>query len=320
MRIYLLVFLISLCLSVAVGFAVVPLLKRVRAGQSILSYVKEHKSKEGTPTMGGVIFIFSATAVALAFCGRGELRNMLVLCSAGVAYGVVGFLDDLLKVRGRKNEGLKPLQKIGFQLVVAAIISIYLFVSQKTRITIPFSSITIDVKFGIIPLYIFVFIATTNCVNLTDGLDGLAAGVSYVYLAMLAVLMLLQRGGGMLETDVILCISLVGAIVGFLLFNTNRATVFMGDTGSLSLGGFISVISAFSGNVLFIPLFGVMFVVSGVSVILQVLYYKKTRKRIFLMAPFHHHLQMRGMSEGKIAVCYKIMTLAVGLACLSYYA
>jgi phospho-N-acetylmuramoyl-pentapeptide-transferase len=167
----------------------------------------------------------------------------------------------------------------------------------------------------IIPLSIFVFVATTNCVNLTDGLDGLAGGVSVVYLACMAFIVLLQN-----EWDVngmvVLSASLIGGLLGFLVFNVNKASVFMGDTGSLALGGFIASISMISENVLFIPVVGVMFVITGISAIAQVLYYKKTKRRIFLMAPLHHHFQMKGFTEAKIAYVYKLVTLFAGLFCV----
>ena len=168
-----------------------------------------------------------------------------------------------------------------------------------------------------IPLVAFAFIASANCVNLADGLDGLAASVSFWYFAALAALIFFLSGNG--DTSLSgLCLLLCGALAGYLLFNTYRASVFMGDTGSLGLGGFVASVSAFSGNLLYIAVVGIMFVCSGVSVILQVLHFKRTKKRLFLMAPLHHHFQKKGFAESKIVCAYSFATAAAGLVCLLF--
>ena len=295
------------------GFAVIPALKKLKAGQSILHYVKEHESKGGTPTMGGIFFIIPAAAVILSFCVKSGFRNAAVICVTGLSFGLVGFLDDFIKVKFRRNEGLKPYQKIFFQLSVAVIISAYACLHGYTQLILPFSGRTWELGGWAFILYEFVFIATTNCVNLTDGLDGLAAGVSYVFFAVIGFIICLE---GAEPVFAVSAFSLCGALLGFLAFNTYRAKVFMGDTGSLAIGGFVSVICIFSGNALLIPVVGVVFVFTGISVILQVVSFKSTGKRIFLMSPIHHHFQMKGASESKIAFCYKLITLLFGLACL----
>ncbi|MBO4323073.1 MAG: phospho-N-acetylmuramoyl-pentapeptide-transferase, partial [Clostridia bacterium] len=167
----------------------------------------------------------------------------------------------------------------------------------------------------------FIFIATTNSVNLTDGLDGLAGGVSYVYFAFLAAIIYIQTSknaasyvnASEYRNLVLLLCSLVGGILGFLCFNTFKASVFMGDTGSLSLGGYIASISLLSGNMFFIPIIGIMYVATSISVILQVAHFKRTGERIFLMSPLHHHFQQKGFSESKIGFAYKIVTLIAGV-------
>ena len=293
----------------------IPLLKRLRAGQYILGYVKEHASKGGTPTMGGIAFVAAAAAAAAAF-GLLADRHTLVALTFGLAYAAVGFLDDLLKLRGRHNLGLHAWQKIVFQMVVALFAGLYCWKSELTLFRIPFSAVTFDAGIWTVPLVAFAFVATTNCVNLTDGLDGLAASVGFWYFAAFAALILLFSGTGSPLSG--LCFALCGALAGYLLFNTNRASVFMGDTGSLGMGGFAASVAAFSGNLLFLPVVGIMFVCSGISVILQVIYYKRTKKRIFLMAPLHHHLQEKGYAEGKIAYVYSFITAAAGLCCLFF--
>ena len=290
-----------------------PLLKRLKAGQYILGYVKEHKDKSGTPTMGGLAFIAAIITVGLCMLGIKDNRVSLTLAITG-GFTVVGFLDDFLKIYRKDNGGLKPYQKIIFQVAIATIAAVYCYLNGLCYLYIPFGggkSVYID--WGIIPLVLFIFIATVNCVNLTDGLDGLAGGTSSAYLFVLGVMLSIQ---GSFSKE--LCFIAVGAIAAFLIFNSNRAVVFMGDTGSLALGGLISCLSVFSGNALYIPLLGIMFVISGISVIVQVIYYKRTRRRVFLMAPIHHHFQMKGYTECKISYAYATLTAIVGIICLLF--
>lgn len=292
---------------------ILPLLKKLKAGQYILGYVKEHKSKSGTPTMGGLAFVSAIIIVGICICGLNNGQaNLTLAITAG--FTIVGFLDDFLKIYRKENEGLKPYQKILFQVSIATVAAVYCYVNGITKINIPFSgSLSVDIKWGIIPLVTFIFIATVNCVNLTDGLDGLAGNTSVAYLLTFGIILFLQ--GTKLS---LLCFAAVGAIAAFLVLNTNKAAIFMGDTGSLALGGFISCVSVFSGNSLYIPIIGIMFVISGISVIVQVIYYKRTRKRVFLMAPIHHHFQMKGYSESKIAYAYFILTALIGIFCLIF--
>ena len=302
----------SFILSFLLCALLIPLLKKLGTGQNILSYVKEHQSKGGTPTMGGLAFISASVVVSLVACGVYN-RPFLVALAAGVGYLLVGFLDDLLKKRRRDNLGLRPYQKIIFQTGVAVLVSLFCCLNGLTVLRIPYSDFVVDIGWGMMPLGVLVFLATVNSVNLTDGLDGLAGSVSAVFFFFLAALIPMQAGNGALAT---LSYCLTGALCAYLVFNTNKASVFMGDTGSLSLGGFAACIALFSGNALVIPILGVMFVISSISVILQVIYYKKTGKRIFLMAPVHHHFQELGHAEGKIVYAYSVVTAALGLTLL----
>ncbi len=310
------IFIALLCAfaaSALLMMLILPLLKRMKAGQYILGYVKEHKSKGGTPTMGGLAFICAIIIVGLCMLGFGNRETNLIL-TITASFTVVGFLDDFLKIYHKENEGLKPYQKIIFQVAIAIVAALFCYFNGKTALNIPFSKISVDIGWGIIPLVVFIFIATVNCVNLTDGLDGLAGGTSCAYLLIMGI-MLALRGS---DTG-LLCFIGVGAVAAFLIFNTNKAAVFMGDTGSLALGGFISCVSVFSGNSLYIPLLGIMFVISGISVIIQVIYYKRTRRRIFLMAPVHHHFQMKGHTECKITYAYFAITCLVGIFSLIFW-
>ena len=281
--------------------------------RSILGYVKEHKDKGGTPTMGGLAFIAAIIIVALCTFGVRDGKINLTLAITG-GFAVVGFLDDFLKIYRKENEGLKPYQKIIFQIAIAAVAAAYCYVNKLTFLYVPFGGgLNVNISWGIIPLVIIIFIATVNCVNLTDGLDGLAGGTSSAYLFVSGIMLFIQQ-----NQSAALCFIAVGAIAAFLLFNVNKAAIFMGDTGSLALGGLISCISVFSGNSLYIPILGIMFVISGISVIVQVIYYKRTRRRVFLMAPIHHHFQMKGYTECKITYAYVVITAFVGIFCLLF--
>lgn len=307
--------LCSFLLSAAFTAALLPLLKKLKAGQYILGYVKEHKSKGGTPTMGGLAFTAAIIIVSLIFCGVDEPTANLTL-TVTAAFAIVGFLDDFLKIHRKDNQGLKPYQKIVFQTAIATIAAVYCYVGGTSYLNIPFfSGFSVEIGWVIIPFAIVVFLATVNCVNLTDGLDGLAGGASAAYLLFLGIFLYVsEREYG------IICFSAVGALAAFLLFNVNRASVFMGDTGSLALGGLIASLSLFSGNGLYIPVLGITFVISGISVIVQVIYYKRTKKRVFLMSPFHHHLQMKGYTECEISYWYFAVTCLMGIICLIFSA
>lgn len=325
MKTFLLAFACSAIFAVVLGLVIIPLLKRLKFGQNILSYVEEHKHKNGTPTMGGFIFILSSITTFFIFC-EGDKRLATVSIVVFLSYGAVGFIDDFIKIKRVRNEGLSVLQKAAFELVIAVIVSVFAYTRGLTRIIIPFTRTAIDLSGWIfVPLSVLVFVATTNSVNLTDGLDGLAASVSCTYLLAFAAIALLQDGfieNGVLQTDehksiALFAVCLSGALFGFLAFNVNRASVFMGDTGSLALGGAIASTATVSGNALYIPILGITFVASCISVILQVAYFKATKgRRLFLMAPLHHHFQHAGYAESKISFVYALITALAGVACV----
>lgn len=317
MAVEILILLLSGGLSACLCALLIPILHKAKAGQTILGYVHEHSYKGGTPTMGGIAFIFAAAVCAPAF-GLFADKRAAVAVAFGAACAAVGFLDDFIKFRFKRNLGLRAYQKILFQAAIALLAGFYCWHDGLTVLNIPFTRISADIGAWMIPLAAFVFVAATNCVNLTDGLDGLAASVSFWYFAALAALIFFlsgTSGAALSRLGLVLC----GALAGYLLFNTHRASVFMGDTGSLGLGGFAAAIAVFSGNALYVAILGIMFVVSGISVILQVIYYKRTGgKRLFLMAPLHHHFQQKGYGEAKIAYAYSLITAAAGLLCLLF--
>ncbi len=313
MKGYLWTVIVSFVISLVFCFLLIPALRKWKAGQNILSYVKEHKKKGGTPTMGGIAFLSAALLTTVLFVPKKD-KTLLVCLAVGLAYMAVGLLDDFFKLKRKENLGLTARQKLIFQTLIALFSGIYCARAGLTKLYIPFFGGYVQLGWWILPIGLFVFLATVNAVNLTDGLDGLAAGVSAPFFGVLGVLILLQNGNPSLS---ILCFALVGALGGYLLFNTSPASVFMGDTGSLSLGGFASIVAVCSGNTLYIPIMGACFVFSVISVLIQVIYYKATGgKRVFLMAPVHHHFQEKGFAESKISYAYFLITLLLGLMCL----
>ena len=315
MKNFLLVSLVAFGLSWVFCLLLIPILRRLKAGQNILVYVKEHKSKSGTPTMGGLAFVFAATLATVIFVKRAD-KTLIITLAIALSYMSVGFLDDYLKCKHKQNLGLTPRQKFTFQTCIAVFAGIYCYRAGLSNLYLPFTKIYMRLGWGIIPLTVFVFLATVNAVNLTDGLDGLAGGVSTPFFAFFGALILLQNGASTLAT---VCFALTGALFAYLLFNSSPASVFMGDTGSLALGGFASCVGVFSGNALYIAVVGLGFVISVISVVIQVIYYKATGgKRIFLMSPLHHHFQQKGYSETKIAYAYSVLTIVLGVTCLLF--
>lgn len=329
-------FAVRLVVGIFAGFLFVALtlpiliqvLKKQKIKQVILSYVDMHTGKSGTPTMGGIAFV-------LAICGVGALMLSgdktlgLMTCLVTFAYGVIGFLDDFIKFKFKRNLGLLPYQKIVSQLLIAVAVAVFVYKSQGLSgdiLNIPFAGVSVQFGWFIIPFVVLIFLACTNSVNLTDGLDGLAGTTVLSFLITFGVMlsvMLHTRlvGASAVQVDeyqniIVICAVGAGAMLAFLLFNGYPAKIFMGDTGSLALGGLVASVAIFSQNSLFIPIIGAMFVASSVSVILQVAYFKKTKKRIFLMAPLHHHFEKKGYHEVKIVVWYSVITAMLGLACI----
>ena len=326
MEYYLLAFIISLCVSLILGPLVISLSKKLKASQTVLHYVKEHESKSGTPTLGGIIFII-ATVVAACFFTKNFTLAVISLATM-FGYGILGFLDDFIKIKFKQNLGLKPYQKVIGQVGIAGIVAYFCYTSNLVGSTvyIPFTTTAVDFGWAIIPFIILLYLAVTNSVNLTDGLDGLASGVSISYLiGFLALLFLFQ---GTIESPIlfeeygniiILTICAIGAILGFMTYNVFPAKIFMGDTGSLALGGLIASLAVFTRLELIVPFLGIMFVVSALSVIIQVLHFKRTKKRIFKMAPLHHHFQQKGVNENRITFVYILITMAISVLVVMIY-
>lgn len=314
MKTALIYFLLAFLIAAIISLPTLWGLRRIKAGQQILSYVEEHKKKSGTPTMGGIIFIIPLIVLSF-FALRKSSPLALIVVLSSLSYALLGFLDDFIKIRNKNNQGLKAYQKFIGQGGIAILVSIFYFmVNPEGRIIIPFFNDYVDIGWTILPLTLFVLVSTTNSVNLTDGLDGLAGSVSLVYLVFIALMIGLLPHFDESATFVNLAAISCGGLLCYLMFNTNKASVFMGDTGSLYLGGLIASISMFSFLGFYILILGIMFVVSAVSDIIQVGYFKTTKgKRVFLMAPFHHHLERKGMTEAKIVSIYCAITVIMGI-------
>lgn len=311
-------FLMSFFVALIIAPIIIYILKKQKAKQTILSYVDFHEKKQGTPTMGGIIFLI-AIAISSLVLFRGDVKVACFSVLFAVLFGLIGFVDDFIKVFNKKNEGLTPLQKLAFQFVVSLLFGIFMYLNGITKLIIPFSNIAVDISFGIIILSVVVMLATTNAVNLTDGLDGLAATTTLVF--MLAISILISINSEVLNIKdsynmQLIAICSAGALFGFLFYNGYPAKIFMGDTGSIGLGGLVSVISLVTGNTLYILLLGLVFVISTMSVIIQVLHFKRTKKRVFLMAPLHHHFEKKGMHEVKIVTMYIIISVIISILTL----
>lgn len=303
---YYMAFLLALILGILLAFPILKLCKKFHLSQTILHYVDKHAGKSGTPTMGGLIFIF-AIIIASAFFLRGQVMGALLALVTMVGYGLLGFLDDFIKVKFHKNEGLKPYQKIIGQVGISLVIAVYVYLNIGGKLE--FFGLNIDIGAFIIPFIVFFFVAVTNSVNLIDGLDGLAGGVNIVYFLFFGLILVLL---GQTEYALISFAS-VGALLAFLIVNCFPAKIFMGDTGSLALGGLMASVAALSSTELLMPIIGLMFVVTAVSDIVQVLHYKRTHKRVFLMAPLHHHFEKKGVHENRIVLVYILITMVLGL-------
>lgn len=287
----------------------IPELKKLKAGQSIREDGPQgHLAKAGTPTMGGLAMIFATAVVTIIF----EFRNAdaWIMIAVTLAFGGIGFIDDFIKVVKKNNLGLKAWQKAGLQLVISLLIAWYRS-TVSTAVWIPFINRTVDFPQGwYIAFITFMVLAMTNSVNLTDGLDGLCSSVTCVVAAALAYICILAGARG----SATLMAALAGACIGFLFFNANPAKVFMGDTGSLALGGALAAAAIFSDLSLLLPVMGIIYVAEALSVIIQVVVFQTCHgKRFFRMAPLHHHFELGGWSEKKVV---KVFSSITGIVCI----
>ncbi|GAB6175703.1 phospho-N-acetylmuramoyl-pentapeptide-transferase [Desulfobaculum senezii] len=323
--------LTALLLTIVIGPAFIRLLKRIKCGQHIHEDVSAHMCKEGTPTMGGLLLGFSLLTAVFLWA---DLTNVYVWLAVFVftGFGAIGFIDDYLKVVKKQNKGLSALGKMSLQLLVAGIAMFFLIQqpAYDTHLAFPFfKGLRPDLGWFYLPFAVLVIVGSSNAVNLTDGLDGLAIGPSIVAGACFAVFVYVSGHSeiakylqipymaGMGEVTVF-CGALVGAGLGFLWFNAYPAQVFMGDVGSLSIGATLGFIAVLCKHELVLVIVGGLFVIETFSVILQVGYFKFTGgKRIFRMAPLHHHFELKGIPESKIITRFWILSILLGLFALS---
>lgn len=315
MQTLILAILLSFLVSLGLGHIAIPLLHRLKFGQPIREDgPKTHLKKSGTPTMGGIFMALAMIVVALIFIGEcGSYLWAAVLGS--IAFSIIGLIDDMKKVLEHNSKGLRAWQKIVLQLFFGMLVAIYAYYNPQigSELYIPFWGQTLDLGIWYIPFCVIFMIALTNSVNLTDGLDGLAGSVTVVDAAAFALIFLAAEASVLQKDAMIFAGILVGAVMGFLRYNTYPARVMMGDVGSFLLGGALSMLAIFSKLQLMIPIMGVMFMLSSISCILQVGSYKLRKKRIFKMAPLHHHFELLGVHETKIVSVYTLITVA---ACL----
>ena len=303
----------SFILAYLLGKILIPILHRMKYGQSIREEgPKAHMKKQGTPTIGGLIFIISTFIVTIlysVFYVKTLKNDAVIILLIFLAFGFVGFLDDYLKIRRKKNLGLRAYQKMILLMLITFVIYVFSKDTLGTNLYIPILNVNINLYYLYLPFLFIYFTGVTNAVNLTDGLDGLATTVTII---VLIFLFLISFVFGKVDIGIFAFI-LIGSLMAFLIFNVNPARVFMGDTGSLALGGAVAAISFLLGIELVLVLAGIIYVIEALSVIIQVVVYKFTRKRVFKMAPIHHHFEHLGWGENKIVYIFGAITL---IACI----
>ncbi len=307
--------IVAFAIAVLIGPYVIEMLRRLKAGQTEREEgLESHQKKTGTPTMGGVIFLLPVVVIGIFYgASHKEVIPVLILT---IGFGIIGFIDDYIKVVRKHNQGLLPWQKILGQLIVTILFSAYVqnFTDISLGMRVPFTSIVLDFGIFNIPVLFFIALGTANGTNFTDGVDGLCASVTAVVAAFFAVAGMHYGATG----AEVMSSAMVGALLGYLVYNVYPGKVMMGDTGSLAIGGFVTGIAYVMQMPVFIVIVGFIYAFEVISVILQVSYFKITHgKRIFRMAPIHHHFEKGGWSETRVVNVFTTVTI---LLCLIAYA
>ena len=309
---FLITAILSFVLALISGVVLIPILHRLKFGQEIREEgPKWHKAKSGTPTMGGIIFILSyvLALIIVSFLKNigGDYKELLLVSVSALSFGGIGFVDDYIKVILKRNLGLTAKQKFTLQLLVSLIFTGLMagFGVIDMTVYIPFFKTYLNLGYLVLPLDILVMLATVNSVNLTDGLDGLATSVTIVVALFFALAADLASN----NVVIIITSAIIGGLFGFLIYNRHPAKVFMGDTGSLFLGGLLASVAVYMKNPFILLIVGFVYVAESLSVIIQVAYFKKTGKRIFKIRPIHHHFEMCGYSERKIVLIFTVATI-----------
>jgi len=315
--------MIGFIIASVFGLIFVPFMRKKKLGQVTSKFVKQHKDKSGTPTMGGVIFIVSTiiTIAALVLTNKMTLStNLIIVLFVFFGYALIGFIDDFFKLKYKSNEkGLTRLQKFVAQIVLA-IIFFYLYIKDGSNPNIEITGLNINVNLGFMYGFfiLFMLVGTSNAVNLTDGLDGLAAGLSVIAFGVYGMIAWSSSWLSGYDDIAIFCFILLGGLLGFLAFNSHPAKIFMGDTGSLALGGTLATIAILTRRELLLAVVGGVFVIETLSVILQVLSVKLRGKRLFPMTPIHHSFEKKGWSETDIVKLFYVIGFILGAGAIIY--
>lgn len=314
--------MISFIISTFLGTILVPFLKKIKIDQRLSIYLEEtHKSKKDTPTMGGLIFILSTiiTMILLLLFDKIKISNtFIIILFTFLGYSLIGFIDDYLIIKRNNNNGLSENQKLMFQLIISIVFFYIFMLDNEPLLWIHSFNLKLNIGWFYGLFILFVLVASSNAVNLTDGLDGLAGGLSVIAFTTFGIL---SFNTGWLEgyEDIgLFAFSLVGSLLGFLIFNTNPAKIFMGDTGSLALGATLGAYAILTRHELLLIIIGIVFVIETLSCIIQRVYYKFTKKRIFPMTPIHHSFEKKGWKESDIVKLFWIIGLLGSMFALGF--
>lgn len=299
-------------LSIIIAFLIIPVLKNLRAGQSVSRLIhKRHLKKEGTPTLGGLIFIIPPLIAIIVLSIKGSIAissNLIIVIFVFLAYALLGFIDDFLKIKFHNNKGISTITKLIFQIIIAVVFyTIYKYNGGTTNLEVSLLNIKWPLGWAYGLFILFILVGTSNAVNISDGLDGLCGGLSVM--AFLAYGVISWGSDWIVGYDsmAIFCFVLVGSLLGFLLFNTHPARVFMGDTGSLALGGALAAIAILTHHEVSLALIGGVFVIETLSSFIQIVAIRKFHKKVFLKAPIHHHFEELGWSEQDIVKVFWVI-------------
>ena len=315
--------MMSFFVAVVLGYFLIPFLRSLNVKQSISSFTAfRHASKQGTPTIGGLIFIIPTIITMIFLYFRGSIHidhNLLIILFVFISYALLGFIDDFLKVRYHNNDGLSIPTKL-FAQVVIALVFFYIYMSSGGTTNLIISVLNININLGwLYGLFIlFLLVGTSNAVNLTDGLDGLAGGLSLIAFLSFGIITWGTTWISSNEDIAIFCFILVGSILGFLVYNSHPAKVFMGDTGSLALGATLAAVAILTKHELSLAVIGGVFVIEALSSIIQLTAIKKYHRKVFLMAPIHHHFEKLGYQETDIVKGFLILGFALGMLAIYY--
>ena len=309
--------------SVIFGLILIPILKRIKIKQKVSIYLEnKHKQKDGTPTMGGLIFIIPTIFAVIVLLIMGRINfseNLFIVLFVFVAYGLLGFIDDYLSIRRHNNEGLTEIQKLFGQLVIA-LVFFYIFMKTGNEPSLNVHTLGININMGWFYgiFLLFILVASSNAVNLTDGLDGLAGGLSAIAFLAFGLIAWNSTYTAGYQDLAIFCFVLMGSLLGFLVFNTHPAKIFMGDTGSLSLGGTLASVAILTNHEITLIVVAGVFIIETLSAIVQMTGIMVFHKKILLMAPLHHHFEKKGYSESDIVKAFWIVGLCLATAAVGF--